>query len=141
MNNPYVLSLRVYVEDTDMGGVVYHARYLHFFERARTEWLRARGVGQKRLKEEAGLIFVVTDMNVQFRRPARMDDKLLVTAEVSSIGRARFRFAQEIRREADDTLIATADVGATMLDGKTYKPARMPAWIKTELMDNNNGID
>ncbi|MDX1556471.1 MAG: tol-pal system-associated acyl-CoA thioesterase [Xanthomonadales bacterium] len=129
------MQLRVYVEDTDLGGVVYHARYLHFFERARTEWLRARGVGQKRLKEEAGLIFVVTDMDIKFRRPARMDDVLLVAAAVSEVGRARFRFAQDIRREDDGALIATADVGAAILHEHNYKPARMPAWIKSELMD------
>ncbi len=135
MPEPYVLQVRVYVEDTDLGGVVYHARYLHYFERARTEWLRARGVSQKRLKEEAGLIFVVTDMNIRFLRPARMDDLLDVSAAVSEVGRARFRFAQEIRRDNDGELIATADVGATILQEHNYKPARMPAWIKSELMD------
>jgi len=133
MTDRFVLPVRVYVEDTDLGGVVYHARYLHFFERARTEWLRARGIGQKRLQAEEGLIFVVTDMNIQFRSPAMMDDQLLVSAGVSSVGRARFRFDQDIRRAGDGALIATADVGATMLNANNYKPARMPAWIKSEL--------
>lgn len=136
MSQAFVLPLRVYVEDTDLGGVVYHARYLHFFERARTEWLRARGVGQKRLREEEKLIFVVTDMNVRFRKPAMMDDELLVSAALSELGRARFRFAQDIRRKSDDGLIATADVGAAILHAENYKPARMPARIKAELMDN-----
>ena len=132
---PFVLQVRVYVEDTDMGGVVYHARYLHYFERARTEWLRARGVGQKRLREDEGLIFVVTDMNIRFVKPARMDDVLKVSADVTDIGRARFRFGQDIVREEDGAVIATADVGAALLDADNYKPVRMPAWIKTELMD------
>jgi acyl-CoA thioester hydrolase len=136
MTTPFVLSLRVYVEDTDLGGVVYHARYLHFFERARTEWLRARGIGQKRLRQEEGLIFVVTDMNVQFRKPAMMDDELLVTAAISSVGRARFRFSQEITRAGDGVLISTADVGATILDSENYKPVRMPARIQAELMND-----
>lgn len=136
MSTPFVLSLRVYVEDTDLGGVVYHARYLHFFERARTEWLRARGIGQKRLRQEEGLIFVVTDMNVQFRKPAMMDDELLVTAAISSVGRARFRFSQEITRAGDGVLISTADVGATILDSENYKPVRMPARIQAELMND-----
>jgi acyl-CoA thioester hydrolase len=133
---PFVLQVRVYVEDTDLGGVVYHARYLHFFERARTEWLRARGVGQKRLREEEGLIFVVTDMDIHFRRPARMDDELLVSAAVSDVGRARFRFDQKITGQGDGALIATADVGATMLHSHNFKPARMPAWIKEKLSDD-----
>jgi acyl-CoA thioester hydrolase len=136
MSTPFVLSLRVYVEDTDLGGVVYHARYLHLFERARTEWLRARGIGQKRLRQEEGLIFVVTDMNVQFRKPAMMDDELLVTAAISSVGRARFRFSQEITRAGDGVLISTADVGATILDSENYKPVRMPARIQAELMND-----
>ena len=136
MSEAFVLPVRVYVEDTDLGGVVYHARYLHFFERARTEWLRARGIGQKRLREEEKLIFVVTDMDIAFRKPAMMDDELLVSAVVSTVGRARFRFEQEIRRESDDTLIATADVGAAVLQAESYKPARLPETIKTELMDN-----
>lgn len=136
MSQAFVLPVRVYVEDTDLGGVVYHARYLHFFERARTEWLRARGIGQKRLREEEGLIFVVTDMDIRFTRPAMMDDELLVSAAVSEVGRARFRFTQDIRREGDDALIATADVGAAILHSEDYKPARMPARIKAELTDN-----
>lgn len=135
MTEPFVLNLRVYVEDTDLGGVVYHARYLHFFERARTEWLRARGIGQKRIREEAGLIFVVTDMDVRFIKPAMMDDELLVSATLSSVGRARFRFEQAIERKSDGVQIATADVGAAILHANNYKPARIPAWIKTELMD------
>lgn len=136
MENPFVLQVRVYVEDTDMGGVVYHARYLHFFERARTEWLLARGIGQKRLREEEELIFVVTDMNIRFLQPARMDDDLLVSAAVSDVGRARFRFDQDIRRVGDGALIASADVGAAMLHSNNYKPARVPARIKAELMDD-----
>lgn len=135
MSEPFVLKLRVYVEDTDMGGVVYHARYLHFFERARTEWLRARGIGQKRIREEAGLIFVVTDMNVRYIKPAIMDDELLVRASLADVSRARFRFEQSIERVSDGVQIATAEVGAAVLDSNNYKPTRIPAWMKTELMD------
>ena len=136
MAEPFVLQVRVYVEDTDLGGVVYHARYLHFLERARTEWLRARGVGQKRLREQAGLIFVVTDMNIRFLRPARMDDELLVSATMASVGRARLRFEQDIKRKSDGVQIATAAVGAAILNSENYKPARIPAWMKTELKDD-----
>ena len=135
MTKPFVLPIRVYVEDTDLGGVVYHARYLHFFERARTEWLRERGIGQKRIREEAGLIFVVTDMNVKFIKPAMMDDELSVSAALASVGRARLRFEQAITRVSDGVQIATADVGAAILNSDNYKPARIPAWMRTELSD------
>ena len=135
MSEALVLPIRVYVEDTDMGGVVYHARYLNFFERARTEWLRAHGIGQKKLREEAGLIFVVTDMNIRFVSAARMDDELLVSAAIGSVGRARMRFAQEMKRTSDEALIATADVGAAVLNANNYKPARLPEWIRRELSD------
>lgn len=131
--NRFVLKMRVYVEDTDLGGVVYHARYLHFFERARTEWLRHCGIGQKRMREEEELIFVVTDMNVRFIKPAMMDDELLVSASLSTVGRARFRFDQDIERKSDGVQIATADVGAAILHSNNYKPARIPAWMRKEL--------
>jgi len=135
MSRSLVLPIRVYVEDTDMGGVVYHGRYLNFFERARTEWLRARGIGQQKIRDEEGLIFVVTDMNIRFVRAAKMDDELLVSAEVASVGRARMRFGQEMKRKSDDELIATAEVGAAVIDANNYKPARLPEWIRMELTD------
>jgi acyl-CoA thioesterase FadM len=86
------------------------------------------------LREEAGLIFVVTDMNIRFLSPAMMDDELLVSASMSSVGRAKFRFDQGIERKSDGVQIATADVGAAILHSNNYKPARIPAWIRTELM-------
>ena len=79
---PYVWQLRVYFEDTDAGGVVYHARYLNFFERARTEMLRDMGISQTELREKHGLIWVVLDINVKFRQAARLDDELLVSAQL-----------------------------------------------------------
>lgn len=135
MSDPFVLTVRVYIEDTDMGGVVYHARYLHFFERARTEWLRAQGVDHNKLRNEDRLIFVVTDMKIRFVQAARLDDELLVSAAVSEVGRARIRFDQNMKRKSDGALMATADVGAAVMNMDNYKPARMPAWIRAELMD------
>jgi acyl-CoA thioester hydrolase len=83
---PFTWPVRVFWEDTDAGGIVFYANYLKFFERARTEWLRGLGIQQQRLREEAGGMFVVTDTQVRYLRPARLDDLLLVTARVLEVG-------------------------------------------------------
>ena len=113
--------------------MVYHSRYLNFFERARSELLRARGIDQLALKEEHGFIWVVTEMNVKFRKAARLDDELQVSADFRWMKGVRQGFYQEITRAADDALIATADVTAVMLQADTLKPARLPDWIKEKL--------
>jgi acyl-CoA thioester hydrolase len=125
--------VRVYWEDTDGGGVVYHARYLNFFERARSELLRARGIDQLALKETHGFIWVVTEMNVRFRKAARLDDELRVSADFRWMKGVRQGFHQEIVREPDGALIASAEVTAVMLHADTLKPARLPEWIKNKL--------
>jgi len=125
--------VRVYWEDTDGGGVVYHARYLNFFERARTELLRAIGIDQTELQKQHGYIWVVTEMNVKFRKAARLDDELLVTADFRWMKGVRQGFHQEITRKNDGTLVATAEVTAVMLHADTLKPARMPVWIREKL--------
>lgn len=124
---------RVYWEDTDAGGVVYHARYLAFFERARTEFLRARGIDQMALKDQHGFVWVVTEMNVKFRKAARLDDELIVSADLTWSKGVRQGFHQEIRQEENGEVVATAEVTAVMLHAGTFKPARMPAWIKEKL--------
>lgn len=129
----FVWPVRVYWEDTDGGGVVYHSRYLNFFERARSELLRARGIDQLALKEKHGFIWVVTEMNVKFRKAARLDDELQVSADFRWTKGVRQGFHQEITRAADDALIATAEVTAVMLQADTLKPARLPEWIKNKL--------
>ena len=130
---PFVWQVRVYFEDTDAGGVVYHSRYLNFFERARTEMLRDIGISQTELREKHGLIWVVLEINVKFRKAAQLDDELLVTAEVTWIKGVRQGFRQQMTRKDDGVLIATAELSAVMLHADTLKPARMPAWIKAEL--------
>ena len=125
--------VRVYWEDTDGGGVVYHSRYLNFFERARTELLRAQGIDQMALKEEHGFIWVVTEMDIKFRNAARLDDELLVSAEFRWSKGVRQGFHQEIARKDDGMTVATAEVTAVMLHADSFKPARMPAWIKQKL--------
>lgn len=132
-NTPFVWPLRVYFEDTDVGGVVYHARYLHFFERARTELLRSHGVSMSDLKRDHDLIWVVHEMNIKFRKAAQLDDELLVTAELKWRKGVRQGFWQQMTRKADGILIAEAAVTAVMLHATSLKPARMPDWLKAEL--------
>jgi acyl-CoA thioester hydrolase len=121
--------LRVYWEDTDAGGVVFYANYLKFFERARTEWLRALGVGQQQLRERTGAIFVVTDTSVRYRAPARLDDLLEVTVELRAAGQASMTIAQKAWR--GDTLLAEGDIRIGCVDEGTFRPRRIP----TELMN------
>ena len=130
---PFVWPVRVYFEDTDAGGVVYHSNYLNFFERARTEMMRAYGLSMTELKQQHNLIWVVLDINARFRQAAKLDDELLVTAEVTWIKGVRQGFRQQMTRKEDGVLIASAELSAVMLHADSLKPARMPAWIKAEL--------
>lgn len=119
-----VFRYRVYWEHTDAGGVVYHSRYLNFLERARSDWLTAMGVNQTALKRDCGLVFVVTRMEIDFRKPARLEDELAVSVRVQACGRSRIDFAQEIRRDGETLISAT--VRAACLDVQRFRPVRMP---------------
>jgi acyl-CoA thioester hydrolase len=132
-SEPFVWPVRVYFEDTDAGGVVYHSRYLNFFERARTELLRARGVSMTQLIHEHNLLWVVVEINIRFRQAAKLDDELLISTEMAWNTAVRVGFRQEMNRKKDGVLIATADVTAVMLHADSLKPARMPAWIRAGL--------
>jgi acyl-CoA thioester hydrolase len=123
--------VRVYYEDTDAGGVVYHARYLCFLERARTEWLRSLGYSQIRLKQEESLVFTVVGMTLDFIKPARLDDLLQVRSRVRLAGGASVEFDQEILRATDRILAATVRVAC--LDAATFRPRRLPAALKGSL--------
>ena len=122
----FVWPLRVYWEDTDAGGVVYHARYVHFFERARSEWLRSLGYHQSQLQQEQDLVFAIRSMSMEFVRAARMDDELQISVNLASLRRASLRFQQHIHRRADE-LIASATVYAACLVASSFKPRRIPA--------------
>ena len=124
--------LRVYWEDTDAGGVVYHAAYLRFIERARSEWLRACGVEQQRLRDEHGILFVVADLHVKFLAPARLDDVLHAQITAFTRRSASMRFTQCILRPADGALLIEADVRAACIDAASYKPRRIPDSLLTE---------
>ncbi|HBK45180.1 MAG TPA: tol-pal system-associated acyl-CoA thioesterase, partial [Xanthomonadaceae bacterium] len=114
---------RVYWEDTDAGGVVYHARYVAFLERARTEWMRALGYGQERMRREHELVFAVRSMELEFLKPARLDDALEVSATLRQCRRASLVFAQSIRR--GDELLLTAEVRVAALGAGTFRPRGM----------------
>lgn len=114
---------RIYWEDTDAGGVVYHARYVAFMERARTEWMRALGFGQERTRTDHGLVFAVRAMSMDFLKPARLDDALEVTATLVQCKRASMVFDQRVCR-GDETLL-TAQVRIAALDASTFKPRGM----------------
>jgi acyl-CoA thioester hydrolase len=120
----FLLSLRVYYEDTDAGGVVYYANYLRFLERGRTEWLRALGTDQSRLMADAGLAFAVRSLAVEYLKPARLDDLLDVFVELESLGRAQVCFVQRIERNGE-TLV-TARVRVACLDVKRNRATGIP---------------
>ncbi|QSX78508.1 tol-pal system-associated acyl-CoA thioesterase [Agrilutibacter solisilvae] len=123
-------SVRIYWEDTDAGGVVYHAQYVAFLERARSEWMRAQGYGQDLLRREYGLLFAVRAMQLDFLKPARLDDALEVTARVRECRRASLVFGQQIRRGPDLLLTAQVRVAALGID---FRPAPIPQPLYDEL--------
>jgi acyl-CoA thioester hydrolase len=122
---PFTWTIRVYYEDTDTGGIVYYANYLKFFERARTEWLRSAGFGQRALLQEHGLQFVVAGIECEFRQPARLDDLIDIDVRIARAGRASFEFVQTARRGAD--VLANARVRVGCIDTQRHAPAAMPA--------------
>ena len=122
---------RVYWEDTDAGGVVYHAQYLAFLERARSEWLRARGVAQDRLRAEHDLVFAVRAMWIDLRAPARLDDLLAVSVAVRDCRKASLVFAQAIHR--DGALLLDAEVRVAALRASDFRPRPIPQALQDNL--------
>ena len=131
MNRPFIHPVRVYWEDTDAGGVVYHARYIAFLERARSEWLRGLGKAQEQLRAEHDLVFAVRAMRVDFRAPARLDDVLEVSAGLRDCRRASLVFAQAIRRGGE--LLLDAEVRVAALGAATFRPRPIPDALYAEL--------
>ena len=127
----FSFQVRVYWEDTDAGGVVYHAQYVAFLERARSEWLRALGWGQHALRGEHDLVFAVRAMEMDFRAPARLDDALQVTCALRECRRASLVFAQEVRR--GDALLLDATVRVAALGGSDFRPKPIPEPLLREL--------
>ncbi|MEN9544677.1 MAG: tol-pal system-associated acyl-CoA thioesterase [Pseudomonadota bacterium] len=129
--------LRVYWEDTDAGGVVFYANYLKFFERARTEWLRALGFEQQAMRDRDGTIFVVSHTALNYLAPARLDDLLEITVEVRERGRASLAFHQQAwRLGADGTpavLLTEGTIRIGCVDAQNIRPRRIPAPVLERL--------
>ncbi len=131
---PFVWPVRIYYEDTDVSGVVYHANYLRYFERARTEWLRALGFSQERLMQELDIAFTIVSLNVNYRKPARLDDELLVQLEVVRAGRASLHFAEKlIKKDEPNTVLADGEFRAACISASQFKPAPMPDAVLEEI--------
>ena len=128
---PFSLALRVYYQDTDAGGVVFHGTYLNYFERARTEWLRDLGFGIADLTRETGVLFIVREIHVKYLKPALLDDTLTVTAAIEHLGRAQFTLDQRVLRSQD--LLVQARVNLACVTAVGLKPARVPAGIRSAL--------
>lgn len=128
---PFSWPTRVYWEDTDAGGVVYHAQYVAFLERARTEWMRARGQMQEQLRTDHDLLFVVRAMQLDFLKPARLDDLLKITTSVRLVKRASMVFAQSIWRQ--DQLLLTAQVKVAAVSATALRPVGLGEALYQEL--------
>jgi len=131
MHSNFSWNIRVYYEDTDAGGIVFYANYLKFFERARTEWLRAAGVSQQLLSETAGVMFVVKSTAVDYHAPAKLDDELNVTVVVRRLGRASVQFAQEAWRIGklpgeQPQLLASGEIKVGCVDVASLRPSAIP---------------
>lgn len=131
MATTFSFPVRVYYEDTDLGGVVYYANYLKFMERARTEWLRALGFEQDELLERQGIIFAVRSVQLDFLKPARFNEALQVTVVLARPGRASMTLHQRIQR--GDLVLCEGEVKIACLDAKTFTPCAMPEMIAARL--------
>ncbi len=120
----FILPVRVYYEDTDAGGVVFHANYLNFLERARTEYLRSRKVLQSDLTNKQQLIFVIRSISIEYLKSAKLDDLLYVSSEITQLKKASLLFEQNINR--DDDLLCKAQVSVVCVDSQTMRPKLIP---------------
>ena len=127
----YSFPVRVYFENTDAGGVVYHSEYLKFLERARTEWLRHLGFDHQALARNHRTVFVVTAIAADFSKPARLDDNVAVSVRLESLGKVRCVFLQEVRR--DDEVLVKAKVTVACVTGENFKPVEIPDALRRKM--------
>ena len=125
--------VRIYYEDTDNGGIVYHTDYLKFMERARTEQFRSYGIEQDKLIKEDKIIFAVRSLNVDYLKPAHFNDMLEVSSRLSQVGKASLVFKQAISRSEDDTLLCEAEVKVACLSVDGLRPCAIPSHIMNEI--------
>ena len=136
--NVFLWPVRVYYEDTDAGGVVYHANYIKFMERARTEWLRNLGFEQDELLAREGVIFAVRSVQVDFFLPAKFNDELIVSSQVIKKGKASITIEQEVIKKCQDTnkkddVLCKGIVKVATLDGVNFKPKAMPEILYNQI--------
>ena len=122
--------VRVYYEDTDMAGIVYHANYLKFIERARSDWVRGMGIDQNALREHEGVVFVIRRIEADFRASARFDDELVVQTRVQSVGGVRLVLHQEVQRAGEALFTAEVTLVSMTLDGQ---PTRLPQELRRKV--------
>lgn len=125
---------RVYIEDTDLGGIVYYVNYLKFMERARTELLRSLGYQQQALQQQ-GLLFVVHSLNVGYRQSARLDDELMIETSIQRQSAASLVFEQRVRHAGDGRLLCSAQVKVAAVDADTLKPVAIPSAMAKQLTE------
>ncbi len=123
----FAWSVRVYYEDTDAGGVVYHANYLRFMERVRNEWVRSSGQSVTDIAEKLNLLFLVKRVEIEYRAPARLDDQLQITAEIKSARRTSMVIEQQVIR--DGQILIEAEITLVMVDATTFRPQPLPDFI------------
>lgn len=128
----FVWPIRVYYEDTDAGGVVYHGQYLNFMERARTEWLRSFGYEQDQLRDELGILFAVRRVELDYLLPARFNEALEVHTQVTQVKGASFTFDQQVQRKEDQMLLCRGIVKVACI-GAEMKPAPIPKEIRQKI--------
>lgn len=132
--NEFLWPVRVYYEDTDAGGVVYHSIYLNFMERARTEWLRELGFEQDELRSDYDVLFAVRHMQIDYLLPARFNDALQVTVQLTELKKASLKVKQEIKRNSDNKILCTALVRIASLSASALKAAAIPSAVHTRLL-------
>ncbi len=126
----FALPVRVYFQDTDAGGVVYHASYVNFMERARTEWLRSFGYSNAGLMKELGVVFVVRSLKMEYLRPALLDDMLTVTAQIKELGRSRIAVHQTVVRGEDK--LVEAEIHLVCVTLENFKPVSVPEVLREQ---------
>jgi len=126
----FSLPIRVYIEDTDAGGIVYYVNYLKYLERARTELMRTFGL-ERAAVSDAGWNFVVSDVSLSYKEPARLDDQLQATAVISAVGGATINFHQTVRR--DDSVLVAGDIQIACVDRGTGRPTRLDAALRKQI--------
>ena len=132
---PHLFPVRVYYEDTDLAGIVYYANYLKFIERGRSEWVRARGIDQGLLREQAGIVFAVRRVEADYLRPARFDDLLVVETGLVRLGRARIELHQAVLRGEERLFEAAVVLVAVTLTGAGAGAAvRLPEAVRERLL-------